>query len=181
MARDNNVTIVGNLGRDLELKTTKKGTSSLFFSVAVAQPIYGDGSDEPEERTHWLAVQAFGTLAENAAESVGKGSRVIVSGHLESYEKEVVDENDDEVVLTMTKIVADSIAPDLRWATAEVEKNEKKPKRAKLDDEDEDKPARKSRSRRSRDDEDDDDFDEKPARRGSGRGRGRAADEEDED
>jgi len=61
-------------------------------------------------------------MAENAAESLGRGSRIIVSGRLEQRSWETADGDKRSKV----EVVADEIGPSLRWATAQVTKNERK-------------------------------------------------------
>jgi single-strand DNA-binding protein len=61
-------------------------------------------------------------MAENAAESLGRGSRVLVSGRLEQRSWETPDGDRRSKV----EVIADEIGPSLRWATAQVTKNERK-------------------------------------------------------
>jgi single-strand DNA-binding protein len=61
-------------------------------------------------------------MAENVAESIGKGSRVVVTGRLEQRSWET--ENGDK--RSVVEIVADEVGPSLRWATAKVNRNERR-------------------------------------------------------
>jgi len=111
----NTTTFVGNLTADPKLIEGASGKMRSTFTVAVNE---GQGEDE---KTHFLNVTAFGTLGENLAKSLGKGQRVIVSGRVNTYKKEV--EIDGETKsLTMTGFTASAAGPDLRFATAQVSK-----------------------------------------------------------
>jgi len=111
----NTTTFVGNLTADPKLIEGASGKMRATFTVAVNE---GQGEDE---RTHFLSVTAFGTLGENLAKSLTKGQRVIVSGRVNTYKKEV--EIDGEAKsLTMTGFTASAAGPDLRFATAQVSK-----------------------------------------------------------
>lgn len=100
----NNITIVGRLGRDPELRFGKDGKPIANFSVATDY-----GRDE-NKKTSWHNVVCFGTLAENVTQSIGKGSRVIVSGRLDvsEYEKDGEKKKKHE-------LVADAVGLELRF------------------------------------------------------------------
>ena len=76
-------------------------------------------TQEWEERVSYFEVTGYGTMAENAANSLTKGTRVIVTGRLEQRSWET--ENGDK--RSVVEINADEIAPALRYATAVVPKN----------------------------------------------------------
>ncbi|HEY8093513.1 MAG TPA: single-stranded DNA-binding protein, partial [Acidimicrobiales bacterium] len=67
-------------------------------------------------------VTAWGQLGENAAASLNKGSRAIVTGRLEQRSYETQDGEKRSVV----EVVADEIGPSLRWATAQVDRNDRR-------------------------------------------------------
>ena len=117
MAVDNNVSIAGNLVSDPELRYTKGGTAVADCRMAVNRRWQKDG--EWEEETSFFDVTAWAQIAENAAESLAKGMRIVVTGRLEEqrWEDKETQEPRRKVV-----IVADEIAPSMRWATAEVTK-----------------------------------------------------------
>ena len=71
-----------------------------------------------QEQTSFFNVVAWGTLGENAAASLNKGTRIIVTGRLEQRSYETKEGEKRSVV----EIVADEIGPSLRWARAEVER-----------------------------------------------------------
>jgi single-strand DNA-binding protein len=117
MALGNATTIVGNLTRDPELKFTSNGRAVCQLGVAVSRRYQVNG--EWQEQTSFLTVVAWGQLGENAAASLEKGSRIIVSGSLEQRSYETKEGEKRSVV----EIKADNIGPDLSYATAAVTKN----------------------------------------------------------
>jgi single-strand DNA-binding protein len=111
----NYITFIGNLTEDPELRFTQGGAPVASFRVA-SNRRFTDRSGNQQEETTFLNVNAWRDLAENAAESLGKGDRVIVIGRVRvrSYE------NRENQTVWVTEIEADEIAPSLRWARAEV-------------------------------------------------------------
>jgi len=107
------VTVIGNLTRDPELRFAKSGLAMVTLGLAVNRK-RGD-----EELTSFFDVVAFGSLAENVAETCPKGSRVVVTGRLEQRSWET----DDGDRRSKVEIVADDIGPSLRWATAALTRN----------------------------------------------------------
>jgi single-strand DNA-binding protein len=117
---DNTVTLVGNITRDPELRFTQGGQAVASFGLAVNRRYQQNG--EWQEKTSFINITAWGQLGENAASSLQKGSRVIVNGRLEQREYETRDGDKRNVV----EVVADEIGPSLRWATAQVERNDRR-------------------------------------------------------
>ena len=123
MATDtNSITISGNITRDPEMRYTPSGVSKVTFGVAVNRSWRNQQSQEWEEQTSFFNVVAWRQLAENAGASLTKGMRVVVSGRLEQRSWETEQGEKRSVV----EIVADEIAPSLRWATATVNKNDRR-------------------------------------------------------
>ena len=118
MAFDNNVVIVGNVTRDPELRYIPSGIPVTSFGVAWNQR----SSQGGEEKAHFFDVTCWRELAENVAESISKGSRVVVYGRLDyrSWESEKGEKR------SAVQIVADEVSPSLRWATAEVTKTDRR-------------------------------------------------------
>lgn len=116
---DNAVTIVGNLTVDPTLKYTTGGRGVASFGLAVNRKWQQNG--EWQEQVSFFNVTCWGTLGENVAASLTKGTRAIVSGRLEqrSWETQAGEKR------SVVEIVADSVGPDLRWAQAEVQRNER--------------------------------------------------------
>jgi single-strand DNA-binding protein len=109
------ITIIGNLTADPELRFTPNGAPVCNFSVAVNHRVKdGDGWADGEP-TFWR-INAWRDLAENVAESITKGTRVVVTGRVQARSWETP-EGDKR---TAVEITADEVAPSLRWATAEV-------------------------------------------------------------
>ena len=122
MATDSNsITISGNITREPEMRYTPSGVSKVTFGVAVNRSWRNQQSQEWEEQTSFFNVVAWRQLAENVSASLTKGSRVVVSGRLEqrSWETESGEKR------SIVEIVADDVAPSLRFATAEIHKVER--------------------------------------------------------
>ena len=113
---DNTVTLVGNLTRDPELRFTQGGRAVASFGIAVNRRYQVNG--EWQEQTSFFNVVAWGQLGENAAASLTKGARIIVSGRLEQREYQTQQGEKRTVV----EINADEVGPSLRFATAQVER-----------------------------------------------------------
>jgi single-strand DNA-binding protein len=119
---DSTVTVVGNVTRDPEMRYTPSGVAKASFGVAVSRRWQNRTSQEWEEQTSFFNVVCWREMAENVCESIGKGARIVVSGRLEQRSWET--ENGDK--RSVVEIVADDIGPSLRWATAEVRRNERR-------------------------------------------------------
>jgi single-strand DNA-binding protein len=115
---DNTITVVGNVTRDPELKFLNSGQAALRLSIAVSRRWQNRQTQEWEEKTSFFDVQCYGPMAENAANSLQKGARIIVTGRMEQRSWET--ENGEK--RSAFEIVADEVAPSLRWATASVTK-----------------------------------------------------------
>jgi single-strand DNA-binding protein len=116
---ENSVTVVGNLTRDPELRFTAGGKGVASFGLAVNRRYQVNG--EWQEKVSFFNVTAWDTLGENAAASLTKGSRIIVTGRLEQRDYETQAGEKRNVV----EIVADELGPSLRWARAEVERTQR--------------------------------------------------------
>ena len=116
---DSTVTLVGNAAREPELRFTAAGRAVASFGIAVNRRY--QVNNEWQEQVSFFNVTAWGTLAENAAASIAKGTRVIVTGRLEQREYDAK----DGTKRTVVEVVADEIGPSLRWARCEVERVER--------------------------------------------------------
>lgn len=121
MAIDNTVTITGNATREPELRFTPAGNPVANFGVAVNRRWQNRQTQEWEESVSFFDIACWGSLAENVAESIPKGCRVVVTGRLDQRSWETQDGDKRSKV----EIVADDVAPSLRWATADVVRNER--------------------------------------------------------
>ena len=122
MANGNNVTVVGNLTRDPELRFTATGQATASFGVAVNRRWQNRQTQEWDEATSFFDVVCWAQMAENVAQSLTRGSRVVVSGRLDQRSWE----NNDGERRSKIEITADEVAPSLRWATCAITKNERR-------------------------------------------------------
>ena len=99
----NKVQLIGNLGKDPELKYTSAGVAVATFSIATSDS-WKDQEGNTQERTEWHNIVAWRKLAEICGEWLKKGKRVYIEGRLQtrSYEK-------DGVKKYITEIVADQM------------------------------------------------------------------------
>ena len=118
---ENTVTIAGNLARDPELRYTPSGVANCSFGIAVNRRWMDKASNEWQESVSFFNVTCWRELAENVAESLTKGSRAIVTGRLEQRSWDTPEGDKRSVI----EIMADDVGPSLRWASAEVAKNER--------------------------------------------------------
>ena len=114
MAFNNTVTIIGNVTRDPELRYIPSGVAVTSFGLA-----WNLKKQNGEEEAMFFNVTCWRSLAENVAESITKGARVIVTGRLDHRSYETQDGDKRNAV----EIQAEEIGPSLQWATANVEKN----------------------------------------------------------
>ena len=117
---DNSVTVVGNITRDPELRYTTGGRAVTSFGLAVNRRY--QVNNEWQEQTSFFDVVAWAQLGENAASSLSKGARVIVTGRLEQRSWETQDGEKRSKI----EVIADEIGPSLRWATAQVERTDRR-------------------------------------------------------
>jgi single-strand DNA-binding protein len=103
MAGVNKVIIVGNLGRDPEVRFSASGMAVCKLSVAVTERAK-DG-DEWKDVTEWFRVVVFGKTAENAGQYLQKGRQVYVEGRLKTEKYK----DKDGVEKTSTEVVANSV------------------------------------------------------------------------
>jgi single-strand DNA-binding protein len=113
MAVDNQITVLGNLTADPELRYTNNGAAVTDLRIAVNRRWQKDG--DWVEETSFFDVTTWATLAENVAESLSSGNRVTIVGRLEEQRWE---DKDSGEARRKVVIVADDVAPSLRWATA---------------------------------------------------------------
>ena len=79
----NKVILVGNLGRDPEVRYTREGTAVANLNIATTET-WNDGNGQRQEKTEWHKVVAWGKLAEIAKEYLGKGRQVYIEGRLQT-------------------------------------------------------------------------------------------------
>lgn len=116
----NNVTLIGNLVDDPELRFTPAGVAMAKIRLAVNRRWRGQDG-EWQEDTSFFTGTCWREQAEQVAESLQKGTRVIVTGRLQqrSWETEQGDKR------SVVEIQIDEIGPSLRWATATVNRTQR--------------------------------------------------------
>ena len=104
MAGVNKVILVGNLGKDPEMRTFNSGDSVANFSVATSESWKDKQTGEKKTQTEWHNVSAFRKLAEICEKYLKKGDKVYIEGKLKTdkYEK-------DGVTKYTTRIIADQM------------------------------------------------------------------------
>jgi single-strand DNA-binding protein len=119
MAGDTTITVIGNLTDDPELRFTPSGAAVAKFRVASTPRFMDRQSNEWKDGDPlFLSCTVWRQAAENVAESLQRGARVIVSGRLRqrSYETREGEKR------TVIELEVDEIGPSLRYATAKVQK-----------------------------------------------------------
>lgn len=118
-AGDTTITVVGNLTADPELRFTPSGAAVANFTVASTPRIYDRQSGEWKDgEALFLRCNIWREAAENVAESLTRGSRVIVTGRL----KQRSFETREGEKRTVVEVEVDEVGPSLRYATAKVNK-----------------------------------------------------------
>ena len=117
MSAANNVTLIGNLVDDPELKFTASGVALANLRFAVNKS-WKDQNGDWQEETSFFGGTVWRDQAEYVAESLSKGQRVIVVDKLQQRQWE----NQDGEKRSMIDVAIDEVGPSLRWATATVTK-----------------------------------------------------------
>jgi single-strand DNA-binding protein len=119
MAGETVITVVGNLVDDPELRFTPSGAAVANFRLASTPRTYDRQSGEWKDgETLWLGCSVWRQAAENVAESLTKGTRVVVQGRLKSRQYETREGEKR----TVFEIDVDEIGPSLKNATAKITK-----------------------------------------------------------
>ena len=120
MSGDTNITVVGNLVADPDLRFTPSGAAVVTFTVAsTARRMNPENNQWEDGDALFIRCNAWRQLAENAAESLTKGVRVIVAGRLKQRQYETREGEKRSVM----ELEVDEIGPSLRYATAKVARN----------------------------------------------------------
>jgi single-strand DNA-binding protein len=118
MAGEVNVTIVGNLADDPELRYTQGGIAVVSVRVGSTPRTFNRTSNTWEDgETVWVRCTAWREVAENVAQSLTKGSRVVVTGRLKAPSAYQSAQGEARASLELD---IDEIGPSLRYATASV-------------------------------------------------------------
>ena len=114
------ITVIGNLTADPELRFTPSGAAVANFTVASTPRKFNKQTNEFEDgETLFLRCSVWREAAENVAESLTRGVRVVVTGNLVSRSWEDKDSGQKRTVMEMQ---VDEVGPSLRYATAKVTK-----------------------------------------------------------
>lgn len=127
MTQHAEVTIVGNLTRDPELRFTQGGTAVTNFGIAANRR--WPKNDDWQEEVSFFDCTAWAELGENLANSLSKGDRVVVNGRLQQRSWET----EDGERRSKVEVVADDVGASLRWATASITKTHGGPRSANED------------------------------------------------
>ena len=122
MAGETVITVIGNLTADPELRFTPSGAAVANFTVASTPRTFDRQSNEWKDGdTLFMRCSVWREAAENVAESLTKGTRVIVTGRLvqRSYETREGEKR------TVVELQVDEVAPSLRYATAKVARSQR--------------------------------------------------------
>jgi single-strand DNA-binding protein len=122
MAGETIITLVGNLTGDPELRFTPSGAAVANFTVASTPRTFDRQTNEWKDgETLFMRCSIWRDAAENVAESLQRGTRVVVTGRLKSRSYETK-EGEKRTVIEMD---ADEVGPSLRYATAKVNKTQR--------------------------------------------------------
>lgn len=114
----NRVILVGNLGRDPEMRSTDSGTSVCNFSIATSEN-WTDKTGEKQERTEWHRIVVWAKLAEICGQYLKKGRQVYIEGRLQTRKWQDKDGNERYT----TEVVAQNVV----FLGAKSEQNDQKP------------------------------------------------------
>jgi single-strand DNA-binding protein len=122
MAGETTITLIGNLTNDPELRFTPSGSAVANFTIASTPRTFDKNSNEWKDgETLFLRASVWREAAENVAESLTKGMRVIASGALKSRSYETKEGEKRTVI----EFEVDEIGPSLRYANAKVNRTQR--------------------------------------------------------
>lgn len=107
MSGINKVIIIGNLGRDPDLKYTQQGTAVTKFPVATTETWTDKNTNQRQEQTEWHKIVVFGKQAENCEKYLSKGRQVYIEGKLKtsSYEKDGQTHYSTDIVASVVQFI----------------------------------------------------------------------------
>ena len=122
MAGETTLTVVGNLTNDPELRFTPSGSAVANFTIASTPRTFEQNSKEWKDgETLFLRAAVWKEAAENVAESLTKGMRVIIQGRLKSRSYETKEGEKRTVI----ELEVDEIGPSLKYANAKVNRTQR--------------------------------------------------------
>jgi single-strand DNA-binding protein len=119
---DAQVSLAGNITREPELRVLPNGSSTTRFGIAVNRRWQDKASGDWKEETSFFDVVCWRDLADNVAESLHRGDRVVVVGRLEQRSWE---DKGSGAKRSTVEVIADEVGPSLRWAQCRVERVER--------------------------------------------------------
>ena len=123
MAGETTITVIGNLTNDPELRFTPSGSPVANFTIASTPRTFDKNSNEWKDgETLFLRAAVWKEAAENVAESLTKGMRVIIEGRLKSRSYETKEGEKRTVI----ELEVDEIGPSLKYANAKVNRTQRK-------------------------------------------------------
>lgn len=122
MANDTTITVVGNLTNDPEMRFTPSGSAVANFTIASTPKQFDKQAGEFKDgETLFLRCSIWREAAENVAESLQKGMRVVVQGRLKSRSYDTKEGQKQTVI----ELEVEEIGPSLRWASAKVTRTQR--------------------------------------------------------
>ena len=122
MAGEPYITVVGNMAGDPELRFTSGGHAVANFTIAQTPRSYDKTTQQyVDDETLWVRASVWRDVAENVAETLSKGMRVIAHGRLKARSFETKEGQQR----TNWELDVDEIGPSLRWSTAQVNRTPK--------------------------------------------------------
>lgn len=122
MAGEPYITVIGNLSGDPELRFTSGGHAVASFTIAQTPRTFNRESNQwVDDETLWVRCSVWRDVAENVAETLSKGMRVIAHGRLKARSFETKEGQQR----TNWELDVDEVGPSLRWATAQVNRSPK--------------------------------------------------------
>ena len=122
MAGETTITVIGNLTNDPELRFTPSGSAVANFTIASTPRTFDKNKNEwVDGETLFLRASIWREAAENVAESLTKGMRVIVQGRLKSRSYETKEGEKRTVI----ELEVDEIGPSLKYANAKVNRTQR--------------------------------------------------------
>jgi single-strand DNA-binding protein len=102
----NKVTLIGTMGKDVDMRYTQSGTAIASFSLATNETWKDKQTGEKREATEWHNISIFGKLAELAGQFLGKGSNIYLEGKIKTEKYQDSQTGQDKY---STKIIADNL------------------------------------------------------------------------
>lgn len=122
MAGETIITLIGNLTNDPELRFTPSGAAVANFTIAATPRTFDRNANAWKDgETLFMRCAAWKELAENVAESLTKGTRVVIEGRLKSRSYDTKEGEKRTVI----ELEVDEIGPSLRYATAKVTRTQR--------------------------------------------------------